>query len=207
MSQSMDRFLSLSSVIPVVTINDAAHALPLAETLLDSGVTIIEVTLRTDAALKSIELIRESAPDLSVGAGTIWREEDLRRAMEAGAEFGVSPGMTTRLLNAVLGSELPFLPGGQTVSEMAALAQHGFNVVKFFPAGAAGGVATLKAFSSVLPQLRFCPTGGVSMEDMGDYLALPCVPCVGGSWLAPPELIINQDWAAIGERCRQVPDL
>ena len=189
-------------LIPVLTIADPAHAAPLAEALLAGGITVLEVTLRTPAALEAIAEIVRTCPAATVGAGTIRDAGQLGAAIHAGAAFGVSPGTTARLADAVAETDLPFLPGAATASEAMALAERGFDVVKFFPAEAAGGVATLKAWQAPLPDLRFCPTGGVTGENAGDYLALANVACVGGSWVAPAGRVAAADWAGITDRAR-----
>ncbi len=184
-------------LIPVLTIADPAHAAPLAEALLAGGVTVLEVTLRTPAALEAIAEIVRTCPAATVGAGTIRDAGQLAAAIGAGAAFGVSPGTTARLADAARESGIPFLPGAATVSEAMALAERGFEVVKFFPAEAAGGAATLKAWHAPLPDLRFCPTGGVTGDNAGDYLTLANVACVGGSWIAPAGRVAAADWAGI----------
>ncbi len=184
-------------LIPVLTITDPAHAAPLAEALLAGGVTVLEVTLRTPAALEAIAEMVRTCPAATVGAGTIRNAGQLAAAIGAGAAFGVSPGTTARLADAARESGLPFLPGAATVSEAMALAERGFDVVKFFPAEAAGGAATLKAWQAPLPDLRFCPTGGVTGDNAGRYLALANVACVGGSWIAPAGRVAAADWAGI----------
>ena len=189
-------------LIPVLTIADPAHASPLAKALLAGGVTVLEVTLRTPAALEAISEIVRTCPAAAVGAGTIRDPDQLAAAIDAGAAFGVSPGTTTRLAAAIAESGLPFLPGAATVSEAMALAERGFDVVKFFPADAAGGVATLRAWQAPLPDLRFCPTGGVTRDNAADYLALANVACVGGSWVAPAGRVAAADWAGITDLAR-----
>lgn len=193
---------SRGPLIPVLTIADPAHAAPLAEALLAGGVTVLEVTLRTPAALESIAEIVRTCSAATVGAGTIRNAGQLAAAIGAGAAFGVSPGTTARLADAVVESGLPFLPGAATVSEAMALAERGFDVVKFFPAEGAGGVATLRAWRAPLPDLRFCPTGGVTGDNAGDYLTLANVACVGGSWIAPAGRVAAADWAGITELAR-----
>ena len=189
-------------LIPVLTIADPAHAAPLAKALLAGGVTVLEVTLRTPAALEAIAEIARTCPAATVGAGTIRDAGQLAAAIGVGAAFGVSPGMTACLAAAVAESDLPFLPGAATASEAMALAERGFEVVKFFPAEAAGGAATLRAWQAPLPDLRFCPTGGVTLDNAGDYLALANVSCVGGSWVAPAGRVAAADWAGITDRAR-----
>ena len=189
-------------LIPVLTIADPAHAAPLAEALLAGGVTVLEVTLRTPAALEAIAEIVRTCPAATVGAGTIRDAGQLAAAIGAGAAFGVSPGTTARLADAARESDLPFLPGAATASEAMALAERGFDVVKFFPAEAAGGAATLEAWRAPLPDLRFCPTGGVTRDNANGYLALANVACIGGSWIAPADRIAAADWAGITDLAR-----
>ena len=193
---------SRGPLIPVLTIADPAHAAPLAEALLAGGVTVLEVTLRTPAALEAIAEIVRTCPAATVGAGTIRDAGQLAAAIGAGAVFGVSPGTTARLADAVAESGLAFLPGAATVSEAVALAERGFDAVKFFPAEAAGGAATLRAWQAPLPDLRFCPTGGVTGDNAGGYLALANVACVGGSWVAPAGRVAAADWAGITDLAR-----
>lgn len=183
-------------VIPVLVIEDAAHARPLAEALVAGGLPVLEVTLRTPAAL---EAIREMAGVEGgiVGAGTLITPEDVEAAQAAGARFGVSPGATPMLLDAARAGDLPLLPGAATATEAMALLERGYNVQKFFPAEAAGGVAALKALASPLPQIRFCPTGGIGPANAPDYLALSNTLCVGGSWVAPKDKVASGDWAGI----------
>ena len=199
---NIEQILRLSPVIPVVTLHDVRHAVPLAETLLDAGIGVIEITLRTPAAPSAIEAVKRQVGAMRVGAGTIWTGEDLRRARDAGADFGVSPGATHALLVAVAAAKWPFLPGCQTASEIADRVERGHRAVKFFPAESAGGVPTLRAFSLVFPDILFCPTGGIGAQDAGRYRALPNVPTVGGSWITPADRIAAQDWSAIGRLAR-----
>lgn len=186
----------LSPVIPAITIGDAADAAPLAGALIKGGILALEVTLRTPAAL---DAIREMAGIEGgvVGAGTLITPADVVAAKEAGARFGVSPGFTPALLDAARDAEMPLLPGVNTPTEMMALMERGFEVMKFFPAGPAGGPGFLKAISGPLPKARFCPTGGISLANAGDYLSLPNVLCVGGSWVAPGDLVARGDWEGI----------
>lgn len=186
----------LAPVIPAITIGDAADAAPLARALVKGGILALEVTLRTPAAL---DAIREMAGVEGgvVGAGTLITPADVVAAKEAGARFGVSPGFTPALLDAAREVEMPLLPGVNTPTEMMALMERGFEVMKFFPAGPAGGPGFLKAISGPLPRARFCPTGGISLANAGDYLSLPNVLCVGGSWVAPGDLIARGDWEGI----------
>ncbi|MBL3569352.1 keto-deoxy-phosphogluconate aldolase [Rhodovulum sulfidophilum] len=193
-------------VIPVLVIEDAALARPLAEALVAGGLPVLEVTLRTPAAL---DAIREMAGVEGgvVGAGTLLTPADVEAATAAGARFGVSPGSTPALLDAARAGDLPLLPGAATASEAMALLEKGYSVQKFFPAETAGGAAALKALASPLPQIRFCPTGGVSLANAASYLGLPNVLCVGGSWVAPKEKVAAGDWDAIVALAREAAAL
>jgi 2-dehydro-3-deoxyphosphogluconate aldolase/(4S)-4-hydroxy-2-oxoglutarate aldolase len=189
--------LDLSPVIPVVVIDDPSAAVPLARALVDGGIGVIELTLRTPTALESIRRIAEEVPEITVGAGTITRAAQAEAAVEAGASFLVSPGTTPRLLEAMLDTGVALLPGCSTISEALALRAHGLSALKFFPAEAAGGTAYLSSLGGPLPDLRFCPTGGITLESAPRYLALPNVACVGGTWLTPAAVVEAGDWAAI----------
>lgn len=195
-SQRTEEICRLAPVIPVLVVDDPAIAQPLAQALIKGGLPVLEVTLRTPAAL---EVIAEMAkvPGGVVGAGTLLTPHDVAQAKAAGAQFGVSPGSTEALLSACEAEALPLLPGAASATEAMHLLERGFSVQKFFPAEAAGGVPMLKALAAPLPQIRFCPTGGVSPENAPDYLALPNTLCVGGSWVAPKDLVASRDWDAI----------
>lgn len=196
-NNQMNKILSLSRVIPVLSIGTCDQALPLARALYSGGLRVIEVTLRTDSALEAIRLIADNLKDVVVGAGTVLDAEDLAMAESAGAQFAVSPGTTSALLRAAVQSRLPFLPGVATASEILAAYELGFSTVKFFPAAAAGGIPMLKAFAGPFPNIQFCPTGGVREENLPDYLSLQNVIAVGGTWLAPADRLQNSDWEAI----------
>lgn len=189
--------LDLCPVVPVVVLHDAADAVPLARALTAGGLRVIEVTLRTPAALEAIERIAGELEDVVVGAGTVVTPEQAGQAAKAGARFLVSPGCTDRLRRAMTDTGLPFLAGVSTASEAMALLEHGITAMKFFPAKAAGGPAYLKALSGPLPQARFCPTGGITSDTAGEYLALPNVGCVGGTWLTPHDAVRAGDWERI----------
>jgi 2-dehydro-3-deoxyphosphogluconate aldolase / (4S)-4-hydroxy-2-oxoglutarate aldolase len=184
-------------VIPVLTIDRLADAVPLARALVAGGLPVLEITFRTGVALEALAAIAREVPEAIVGAGTVLDETQLRQALDAGARFGVSPGCTAALAKAVRASGLPFLPGVQTVSEALALREQGFRLLKFFPADAAGGTTWLKAVAAPLAGLRFCPTGGIGVDTAPAYLALPNVACVGGSWVAPREAVAASDWSRI----------
>ena len=183
----------LAPVIPVIVVKEVAHAVPLAEALVAGGLPVLEVTLRTPAALDAIRAMAEVEGGV-VGAGTLLTPEDARNAKAAGARFGVSPGVTERLVGACEEAELPLLGGTATVSEAMRLLERGYDVAKFFPAEANGGAKSLKAFAGPLPQMHFCPTGGVTPANAPEYLALPNVLCVGGSWVADPKLLEAGRW-------------
>jgi len=194
---SIREVLGLSRVIPVAVLPDDADAAAVAQALLRGGVPVIEVTLRTAGALDAIGRIAREVPGVCAGAGTVWNARDAERAIEQGARFIVSPGRTDDVLEVCQSWGVPYLPGVQTVSEAAHWVRQGLRAVKFFPAGVAGGVAALKALGSVLPELLFCPTGGITAASAPDYLALPQVPCIGGSWLVEQEAVARGDWARI----------
>ncbi|GAA2800055.1 bifunctional 4-hydroxy-2-oxoglutarate aldolase/2-dehydro-3-deoxy-phosphogluconate aldolase [Saccharopolyspora taberi] len=199
--------LTLSPVVPVVALDDAAHAVPLAEALLRGGIRTIEVTLRTPAGLPAIERIAAEVPDLVVGAGTITEPGQAGDAVKAGARYLVTPGSTPKLLDDVEDSGVPYLAGVSTVSEAMRLAERGVTAMKFFPAEPSGGVPYLKSIAGPLPGLRFCPTGGISVETAPKYLALPNVGCVGGSWLAPKKLLDAGAWGEVEALARQASAL
>ncbi|MCX5396689.1 bifunctional 4-hydroxy-2-oxoglutarate aldolase/2-dehydro-3-deoxy-phosphogluconate aldolase [Streptomyces sp. NBC_00102] len=189
--------LDLAPVIPVVVLEDAADAVPLARALVAGGLPAIEVTLRTAAALDAIAAIAREVPEAVVGAGTVISVANVTETVAAGARFLVSPGWTDTLLAAMRASGVPFLPGVSSASEVVALLERGVTDMKFFPAEAAGGTPYLKALASPLPQARFCPTGGISAACAPEYLALPNVACVGGSWMLPSEAVAAKDWARV----------
>jgi 2-dehydro-3-deoxyphosphogluconate aldolase / (4S)-4-hydroxy-2-oxoglutarate aldolase len=194
-------------VVPVLTIERVADAVPLARALVDGGLPVLEVTLRTAAALDAARAIIKEVPQAVVGIGTVTEIPDIRLALSAGAHFLVSPGTPPDLAAAMARVSVPVLPGCATVSEAMALAALGFPVVKFFPAEAAGGVAFLKAIGAPLPQLKFCPTGGIDARNAASYLALPNVAAIGGSWVAPKEAIAAGDFARITALAREAAAL
>jgi 2-dehydro-3-deoxyphosphogluconate aldolase / (4S)-4-hydroxy-2-oxoglutarate aldolase len=189
--------LAISPVIPVVTMDNPDRAVPVARALLAGGIGIIEVTLRTGRALEALAIIAADVPEILVGAGTVLTPQQAENAVERGAQFVVSPGASPRLLEHLVSLSVPVLPGVATVSEMLAALDHGLTELKFFPAGPAGGPSYLSAVAAPVPEARFCPTGGVTPDNMADYLALPNVPAVGGSWLTPGSLLAAQDWAQV----------
>jgi 2-dehydro-3-deoxyphosphogluconate aldolase / (4S)-4-hydroxy-2-oxoglutarate aldolase len=199
--------LDIAPVIPVVVLDDPGTAVALARALLDGGIDIIEVTLRSDAALPAIEAIAAEVPEMVVGAGTLVTPVQIEAAVAAGARFLVSPGATPTLLDALADTGLPYLPGVSTVSEILTVLERGVTEMKFFPAESSGGAAALKAFAGPLPQVRFCPTGGITPATAPGYLALPNVGCVGGSWLTPAAAVKTGDWGRISELARAAADL
>ena len=184
-------------VVPVLTIRDASLAVPLARALVAGGLSVLEVTLRTPAALAAIERIAGEVAGAEVGAGTVLTPEHAAGAIDAGARFLVSPGSTARLLDAAEGFGIPLLPGVATASEAMAALERGYRFVKFFPAEQSGGIPALQALAAPLAELKFCPTGGVGPANLEAYLACPNVVCVGGSWVAPQKLVDAADWAGI----------
>jgi 2-dehydro-3-deoxyphosphogluconate aldolase/(4S)-4-hydroxy-2-oxoglutarate aldolase len=195
-SEATRAIAARAPIIPVLVVEDAATARPLAEALVAGGLPALEVTLRTPAALDAIRAMA-AVPGGIVGAGTLLTPEDVRAAKAAGAQFGVSPGATPRLIEACIAEELPLLPGAATATEVMTLFEQGYDMLKFFPAEASGGAPALKAIGAPIPQVSFCPTGGVSPANAMGYLSLPNVICAGGSWVAPADRVAAGDWAAI----------
>lgn len=204
---TMKEMLTIAPVIPVVSIVRKADAVPLVEALLAGGLPVIEVTLRTPVALDAIADIRARVKDAVVGVGTLTRPEQFSRARDAGAHFAVSPGLTAPLLEAARMGGLPYLPGIMTPSELARAGAAGFSALKLFPAELAGGVGLLKALAGPFPEAIFCPTGGISIDNLGSYLAQDNVACAGGSWLAPADAVAAGDWAAITRLAREAVEL
>ncbi|MCQ8127758.1 bifunctional 4-hydroxy-2-oxoglutarate aldolase/2-dehydro-3-deoxy-phosphogluconate aldolase [Methylomonas rivi] len=200
MTVSINQVMTTSPVMPVMVINQIEQAVPLARALVDGGLKVLEITLRTPVALECIRRIKAEVPDAIVGAGTIINTQTLRQAIDAGAQFIVSPGLTPSLLDEGLSCGVPILPGVITPSEVMRLLEKGITAMKFFPAEAAGGIPMLKSIGGPLPQVTFCPTGGVNPKNAPDYLALNNVACVGGSWMAPADLVDAGDWAEITRR-------
>ncbi len=199
--------LDVAPVVPVVVLDDASHAVPLARALVAGGLPVIELTLRTPVALEAIRAIAAEVPEILLGAGTVTTPALAEAARAAGARFLVSPGATPALLAGLLDTGLPFLPGTASVSEVLAVLEAGIGEMKFFPAEAAGGVPYLKAVAAPVPAARFCPTGGITPASAASYLALPNVGCVGGSWLTPPEALATGDWARVEALARQAAAL
>ncbi len=194
---TLDRLMRSAPVIPVLVVDELAHAVPLARALVAGGLRVLEFTLRTPVSLDAVKAVSEAIPDAFVGTGTVRTPAQLQASVDAGACFAVSPGAGPRLLDAAADCPIPLLPGAVTASEVMALEERGHTRQKFFPAVASGGPAVLKAFSSPLSGVVFCPTGGITVQTAPTWLALPNVACVGGSWVAPKALVHAGDWAAI----------
>ncbi len=199
--------MRVGPVIPVIVIEELAHAVPLARALVAGGVRVLEVTLRTAPALEAIRLIARDVPDVIVGVGTLTRPEEFAKALDAGARFGVSPGLAPAMVQAAHETGLPLLPGVMTPSDVIAARLAGLGALKLFPAQQAGGIGMLKALGGPFPDVTFCPTGGVSPENAPDFLALPNVACVGGSWLTPRDALVAGDWDRITELAREASAL
>ncbi|MBL8268134.1 bifunctional 4-hydroxy-2-oxoglutarate aldolase/2-dehydro-3-deoxy-phosphogluconate aldolase [Steroidobacter sp.] len=199
--------LALAPVIPVLTIEHLDHAVPLARALSNGGLRVLEVTLRTPAALPAIEAMRKAVPEAVVGVGTLARPGDFVTAGNAGAQFGVSPGLTAEMAAAARAASFPMLPGIMTPTELLAGLGWGYDTFKLFPAQQAGGIAMLKALGAPFPEVVFCPTGGISRATAPDFLALPNVACVGGSWVAPTDRVRDGDWAGIEQLARDAASL
>ncbi|AFV01022.1 bifunctional 4-hydroxy-2-oxoglutarate aldolase/2-dehydro-3-deoxy-phosphogluconate aldolase [Simiduia agarivorans] len=203
MQSAIERVVSAAPVVPVMVIEKLEHAVPLGRALVAGGLPVLEITLRTACALDAIKAIKAEVEGAIVGAGTVNTPADVERAAAAGSEFFVSPGSTPRLIDAVEASGIPILPGVNSPSEVMALMERGFKYLKFFPAEAAGGVPMLKSIGGPLPQVKFCPTGGVNLKNLQSYLSLPNVVCVGGSWMAPVDMMHAGDWAGIEKLARE----
>ncbi len=197
MSTQVEHIMNASPVMPVLVIENAEDAVPLARALLAGGLRVLEVTLRTEAALDAIRAISAEVDGAIVGAGTVTEPVQLQAVEDAGGVFAISPGATPALLKAGIESRLPYLPAISTVSEMMVAMEYGYQAFKFFPAEINGGVPALKAIAGPFPEVTFCPTGGIGPGNFTDYLALPNVSCVGGSWVVPTELVSSRDWAGI----------
>lgn len=189
--------LKSGPVIPVIVINDPDHAVPLARALMAGGIKVLEITLRSDAALEAIRRIGKEIPEVLVGAGTVLSGEDMHAVAKAGGRFAVSPGLTPNLLAAAEQEAIPLIPGVASASELMMALEVGLSALKFFPAQSAGGVQMLQSFNGPFPQVSFCPTGGITPQNYRDYLALKNVTCVGGSWFVPSKKIAREDWPAI----------
>jgi 2-dehydro-3-deoxyphosphogluconate aldolase/(4S)-4-hydroxy-2-oxoglutarate aldolase len=199
--------VGLAPVIPVLTITELEHAVPLARALSAGGLRVLEITLRTPVALAAIDAMRKAVPDAVIGVGTLTRAVDFAAADRVGAQFGVTPGLTPELAAASRGARFPLLPGVMTPTELIAARAAGFSVLKLFPAEQAGGVAMLRALGAPFPDVLFCPTGGITRASAPDYLELPNVVCVGGSWIAPRAMLAAGDWAGIEALARDAAGL
>ncbi|MGO2293327.1 MAG: bifunctional 4-hydroxy-2-oxoglutarate aldolase/2-dehydro-3-deoxy-phosphogluconate aldolase [Pseudoalteromonas sp.] len=204
---SIEKILSSAPVVPVVVIDNLEDAAPLAKALYNGGLKALEITLRTPIAAEAVKLMKEAVPQAYVGTGTVVDKASFDASVAAGADFMVSPGVNDELLALAKETDIPFLPGAATSSEVMKLASHGFKFLKFFPAEAAGGTAMLKSIGAPLPQVTFCPTGGITLATAPDYLALSNVICVGGTWMLDKKLIANKDWQAIEELARQASEV
>ncbi|WRD79362.1 bifunctional 4-hydroxy-2-oxoglutarate aldolase/2-dehydro-3-deoxy-phosphogluconate aldolase [Helicobacter pylori] len=203
MQDKIIEVLQISPIIPVVVIENIKDAVPLAQSLIEGGIQIIEVTLRSSCALEAIELIAKNVPKMRVGAGTILNPTQLEQAQNRGAEFLISPGLTIKLLEHAKKKDMPLIPGVSSSSEVMQALELGYNALKFFPAEYCGGVKLLNAFNGPFKGVKFCPTGGISTDNMHSYLNLENVLCVGGSWLTPKNLIQNKEWDKITEICKR----
>ncbi|WRD61263.1 bifunctional 4-hydroxy-2-oxoglutarate aldolase/2-dehydro-3-deoxy-phosphogluconate aldolase [Helicobacter pylori] len=203
MQDKIIEVLQISPIVPVVVIENIKDAVPLAQSLVEGGIHIIEVTLRSSCALEAIELIAKNVPKMRVGAGTILNPTQLEQAQNRGAEFLISPGLTIKLLEHAKKKDMPLIPGVSSSSEVMQALELGYSTLKFFPAEYCGGVKLLNAFNGPFKGVKFCPTGGISTDNMHSYLNLENVLCVGGSWLTPKNLIQNKEWDKITEICKQ----
>lgn len=194
---------SQGPVVPVLVIEKVEDALPIARALMDGGITVLEVTLRTQAALAVIETIAKEIPEAYIGAGTVTNREQLKAVTDAGAKFAISPGLTADLLAAGKEGSIPLIPGVSNISDLMKANDAGYDHLKFFPAEAAGGVKALKSIGGPFPNTVFCPTGGIGLNNYKEYLALPNVRCVGGSWLAPNDAIENKQWHVLSDLAKQ----
>lgn len=196
-----------SRVVPVIVITDPAQAVPLAHALLEGGIDVMEITLRHRAGLPAIETVAKHVPEMWVGAGTVTQAQEVQQVKDAGASFALSPGMTDALVQAVKTAGLAFVPGVMTPGEVMRAREHGFDLLKLFPAAQAGGLAMLKALAGPLGDVKFCPTGGVSLANMQEFLRQANVAMVGGSWLTPPDLLATAQWGKITQLAREATEL
>ncbi len=203
MQDKIIEVLQISPIVPVVVVENIKNAVPLAQSLVEGGIPIIEVTLRSSCALEAIELIAKNVPKMRVGAGTILNPTQLEQAQNRGAEFLISPGLTIKLLEHAKKKDMPLIPGVSSSSEVMQALELGYSALKFFPAEYCGGVKLLNAFNGPFKGVKFCPTGGISADNMHSYLNLENVLCVGGSWLTPKNLIQNKEWDKITEICKR----
>ena len=198
-----EEIFAAGPVVPVLVINDVEKAVPLAKALMEGGIKVLEVTLRTPAAIDVIKRIADEVPDSLIGAGTVTNAQQLKAVVDAGAKFAISPGMTADLLKAGMDAEIPLIPGISSTSDLMKGKDAGYTHMKFFPAEASGGVKAIKSISGPFPDVTFCPTGGIGPNNYNDYLALNNVKCVGGSWLAPDDAIESGDWARITQLAKE----
>lgn len=198
-----EEVMRISPIVPVVALENAEDALALAEALLEGGIAVMEITLRTEAALKAIEAIAKSMPQMHVGAGTVLNALSFKDAVDHGAQFVFSPGISTELMQTSKNLSISLIPGVSTASEVMLAHNSGFDFCKLFPATAVGGVETLKAFSGPFESMRFCPTGGVSLGNLNDFLSLENVLCVGGSWIVPKQAIAQKNFKEVTRLCRE----
>jgi 2-dehydro-3-deoxyphosphogluconate aldolase / (4S)-4-hydroxy-2-oxoglutarate aldolase len=205
--ERLSGLLRLAKVIPVITIEDVEHAVPLARALVTGGLRLLEITLRTQAGFAAAEAIMRAVPDAVVGIGTVLTPADLARSAAIGAQFALSPGATPELLDAAAAGDLPFMPGVATASELMQAMVRGFGTVKFFPAATMGGIPALRALGGPFPTARFCPTGGVGASNAAEWLAVPNVVAVGGSWLTPASDLRARNWGVIEEYARRASEL
>jgi 2-dehydro-3-deoxyphosphogluconate aldolase/(4S)-4-hydroxy-2-oxoglutarate aldolase len=200
---SPKEIFDMGPIVPVLVIKDVEDALPIARALLAAGIKVLEVTLRTPAALDVIKIIADELPEACIGAGTVTNREMLQRCQDAGAKFAISPGLTKDLLQAGNEGNIALIPGISSISEMMDGIDYGYDHLKFFPAEASGGVKAIQSIGGPFPDIRFCPTGGINLSNVSNYLALSNVACCGGSWLVTDEIIINKDWSKITELAKQ----
>jgi 2-dehydro-3-deoxyphosphogluconate aldolase/(4S)-4-hydroxy-2-oxoglutarate aldolase len=203
MTSPMGAILDRCRFMPIITVHDVRCAVPLARTLVDNGLTVFEVLLRTPAAAAAAAAMQRAAPEAAVGLGTLLSPDDVETALEAGVAFGVSPGITPELAGAASDAGLPLLPGVQTASEVMLARRHRLDTLKLFPANVVGGLQWLRAIAPVFPDIRFCPTGGIAEAEVPAYLALANCAAVGGSWVVPPALLASEDWEEIGALARR----
>lgn len=200
---SIEKTVGLSPIIPVIVIKDENDAVPLAKALIAGGIDIMEVTLRTNAALKAIELIAKEVPEMNVGAGTVCNEYDLIKSKKAGAKFAFSPGISTELIEASHIHKISLIPGVATASEVMLAQNYDIFFCKLFPASIVGGIKMLKALGGPFPKMRFCPTGGVNLDNMNEFLELENVLCIGGSWIVPDYMLKNKEFDKITQFCKE----
>ena len=205
--ENIREILGIAPVIPVLTVSDIEHAVPLARALAAGGLRVLEITLRTPIALAAVAAMRKAVPEAIIGVGTLTRSTDFAAADQAGAQFGVTPGLTSELAAAARSMRFPLLPGVMTPTDLITAREAGFNVLKLFPAQQAGGIEMVQALGAPFPDVQFCPTGGITRAGAADYLALPNVISVGGSWVAPMHLIASGNWSAIEALARDAASL